>query len=39
MFELAEHIVVHTVEESIRLLPFLFVTYLMMEFLEHHTGK
>lgn len=39
MFELAEHIVMHTLEESIRLLPFLFVTYLLMEFLEHHTGR
>ena len=39
VFELLEHTIVHTAEESIRLLPFLFLTYLLMEFLEHHTGK
>ena len=39
MFEFLEHILVHTAEESIRLLPFLFITYLFMEYMEHRTGK
>lgn len=29
----------HTVLDSIKLLPFLFLTYLLMESLEHHTGE
>lgn len=36
------HILLHTLEhsvvDSIKLLPFLFLTYLFMEVLEHHTG-
>lgn len=28
-----------TVFDSLRLLPFLFLTYLLMEFLEHHAGE
>lgn len=33
------HILEHTVLDSAKLLPFLFVTYLAMELLEHHTGE
>ena len=37
-----EHIVWHTLEhsvvDSVKLLPFLFLTYLLMEMLEHHAG-
>lgn len=33
------HTVEHTVEDNIKLLPFLFLTYLFMEALEHKTGK
>lgn len=29
----------HTLLDSIKLLPFLFITYLLMEFLEHKTSK
>ncbi len=29
----------HTIEDSIKLLPFLFVTYLVMEYLEHTAGS
>lgn len=29
----------HTLEDSIRLIPFLFITYLIMEYLEHKTGE
>ena len=31
-------ILLDTVMDSIRLLPFLFFTYLLMELLEHHAG-
>ncbi|MBE6601694.1 MAG: hypothetical protein E7637_04210 [Ruminococcaceae bacterium] len=32
------HILLHTLEETARLIPFLFLTYLLMEFLEHKSG-
>ena len=35
MLEILEH----TLLDSIKLLPFLFITYLLMEFLEHKTSK
>lgn len=33
-----DEVVLHALEESFRLLPFLFLTYLAMEFLEHKTS-
>lgn len=40
MFEIFEHVVHHAFEDSIKILPFLFVTYLVMEYLEEKmTGK
>lgn len=33
------HLLEHTLLDSIKLLPFLFVTYLLMEFLEHRTSS
>ena len=33
-----EHIFIHSIEDSLKLLPFLFLTYLVMEYLEHHTS-
>ncbi len=39
MLHMLEHAAKHTLEESINLLPLLFITYLIMEFLEHRTGK
>ena len=33
-----EHTFIHTIEDNIKLLPFLFLTYLLMEALEHTTG-
>ena len=40
MFEILEHVLHHAWEDSIKLLPFLFVTYLVMEYLEEKmTGK
>ncbi len=32
------HCFVHSLEHNIKLLPFLFLTYLLMEFLEHRAG-
>lgn len=32
------HILIHSIEDSLKLLPFLFLTYLAMEYLEHHTS-
>lgn len=33
------HIFEHTLEDSIKLLPFLFLTYLVMEYIEHKMGE
>ena len=38
MIEILEHTLIHTAEDSLKLLPFLFLTYLLMELLEHKTG-
>lgn len=38
MIHILEHTLWHTLEDSVKLLPFLFVTYLLMELLEHTTG-
>ena len=32
------HALEHTLEDTIKLVPFLFVTYLVMEYLEHHAA-
>ena len=32
-------IIEHTILDSIKLIPFLFITYLLMEFLEHKTSS
>ena len=37
--EYIKETVFHTLEHSVILLPFLFLTYLLMEFLEHKTGE
>ena len=33
-----EHVVVHTLEDTVKLIPFLFLTYLGMEYLENRAG-
>lgn len=33
------HIILHSFEDSIKLLPFLFLTYLIMEFIEHKVSQ
>lgn len=33
------HILTHSFIDSIKLIPFLFLTYLLMEYLEHHSGN
>ena len=38
MMHILEHTFIHTIEDNIQLLPFLFLTYLLMEALEHTTG-
>ncbi len=35
MLHTLEHVLVHTLEDNLRILPFLFVTYCMMEAMEH----
>lgn len=39
MLHILEHTLLHTIEDSVKLLPFLFITYFLMEELEHHTGS
>lgn len=36
---IAEHVLEHSLADTLYLIPFLFVTYLLMEWLEHRTGK
>lgn len=36
--EVIIHVLEHSLEETVRLLPFLFLTYLAMEYLEHKAG-
>ena len=38
MIEILLHTIKHTLEDGIKLLPFLFITYLIMEYIEHKTG-
>ncbi len=38
MLHAMEHALLHTVEESVTLILFLFLTYLLMEYLEHRSG-
>lgn len=33
------HALIHAVEDTVKLLPLLFLTYLLMEYLEHHSGS
>lgn len=39
MIDILLHTIKHTLEHGIKLLPFLFVTYLIMEYIEHKTGE
>ena len=39
MIEILVHTIKHTLEHGIKLLPFLFITYLIMEYIEHKTGS
>lgn len=36
---IAEHVLRHSVEDTLYLIPFLFVTYLLMEWIEHRTRE
>lgn len=36
---IAEHVLEHALEDTLYLIPFLYVTYLLMEWLEHKTGQ
>lgn len=33
------HLFIHTIKDTIHLLPFLFISYLIMEFIEHKTNE
>lgn len=35
---IAEHVLGHSIADTLYLIPFLFITYLVMEWLEHKTG-
>ena len=37
-FHLLGHSALHTFEDTVKVVPFLFLTYLLMEFLEHKAG-
>lgn len=39
ILELLEHVLVHSVADTLYLVPFLFITYVVMEWLEHKTGS
>lgn len=39
MIHILEHVVMHTFEDTIKLLPFLFLTYLGMEYLENRAAQ
>lgn len=39
VMHMLKHAAEHTLEESMNLLPLLFITYLLMEYFEHRTGK
>lgn len=36
---IAGHVLEHSVEDTLYIIPFLFITYLVMEWLEHKTGN
>ena len=38
MIHILEHVLMHTLEDAIKLLPFLFVTYVAMEYLENRAA-
>ena len=36
---IAQHVALHSIEDTLYLIPFLFVTYLLMEWIEHRTRE
>lgn len=38
MIHFIEHIIMHTLEDTVQLLPFLFLVFLLLEYLEHSFG-
>lgn len=39
MIHILEHVFIHTLEDTVKLIPFLFLTYLAMEYLENRAGQ
>ncbi|MBQ8857480.1 MAG: arsenic efflux protein [Lachnospiraceae bacterium] len=39
MLHTLEHVLMHAIEDNIRIIPFLFVTYCIMEYMEHAMSK
>ncbi|MGN0334607.1 MAG: putative manganese transporter [Lachnospiraceae bacterium] len=39
MHEIMEHIFAHAIEDNLKIIPFLFITYCIMEWIEHTVGE
>ncbi len=39
MFTINSHVLLHALEETAKLIPFLFLTYLLLEFIEHKAAE
>lgn len=39
MTEIITHVIIHAIKDSVKILPFLFGVYLLMEFMEHKTDN